>query len=250
MIPEDFPQTGLAFWRRGAAPIRRFQVIGERSSGTNLLKRTLGRNTPLKPTEHLGWKHGPPCPIAIPADFAVLLIVRRADSWARSMHAKPWHTRPHMQHLGFSQFIQAPWDTCLDHPRYFGDLMVDGAKGQPLQPDRDPLTGQVFDNLFALRQSKLVSMLSYIERDCTFGLVRLETLNAEPERVLAGCREAFDLPASHGAFKPVHKRLGSRFAPAVPDRPETPETLSGSDMAFLKSQIDAPLERALGYRYG
>ena len=58
MLPEDFSRTGLHVSRRNGPPPARFQVLGERSTGTNLVKRLVARNTGLHPTEALGWKHG------------------------------------------------------------------------------------------------------------------------------------------------------------------------------------------------
>ncbi len=249
MIPDHFAQTGNAVWRPYDRPITRFQVIGERSSGTNFAKRLLGRNTDLTPTEALGWKHGPPAALGIPADCAVILCVRRADNWARSMHAKPWHASPALQSLEFSDFIRARWDTRIDRPRYFGDALMKGMRGQPLQPDRDPDTGAPFENLFALRQSKMRSMLSYAARGCTFVLLRMEDMIAHPETTLATVQDALGLPASNTPFRPIEKRLGSKFKPAIALRPATPDRINETDMAFLRASVDAEVEAALGYDY-
>ena len=70
-IPDVFAATGLHFGAK-TEELKRFQVIGERSSGTNFIKRMLGRNTPLKATEDLGWKHGYPHMLAIPEDLLVV----------------------------------------------------------------------------------------------------------------------------------------------------------------------------------
>ena len=58
MISEQFADTGWQIALRG--PVGRYQVFGERSSGTNFVKRLVGRNTALIPTEELGWKHALP----------------------------------------------------------------------------------------------------------------------------------------------------------------------------------------------
>jgi len=47
----------------------------------------------------------------------------------------------------------------------------------------------------------------------------------------------------------VVKRLGSKFKPSVATRPETPDALSGDDLAYLRSRIDPDQETALGYAY-
>lgn len=246
-IPPEFAATGLHFAPTGVVP-RRFQVIGERSSGTNFVKRMLGRNTPLKGTEALGWKHGHVHALAIPADLIVVVAVRRAEDWVRSMFAKPWHATPAVQALGFSDFLRAPWDTLIDRPRYFDGLPWGDQVGQPLQLDRDPTTGLPYPHLMALRRGKLVSHLSLSNRGCAFCLVRMEEVTANPDRFILSFRAAFGLPPQDGAVKPVLKRLGARFAPAVTPRPAPPDTLSDADTTFIHDACDPALERLLGYR--
>ncbi|MHC9234006.1 hypothetical protein ACX9MO_00040 [Pseudooceanicola sp. 502str34] len=243
-LPDSFADSGV-FLRAGRLPPTRVQVMGERSSGTNFVKRLIGRNTPLSPTEELGWKHGAPAMIAIPADLLVVVAVRNAADWARSMHAKPWHASPALQALDFSAFLRAEWDTIADRPRYFEDL-PESAIGQPLQPDRDPLTGARHADLFALRRAKLTAHLSLLNRDCTLAILRMETATAEPEALLAQLRATYALPDA--PYRPVVKRLGAKFKPAIPDRPTTPEW-SGPDLAHLRARVDTGQEAMLGYSY-
>lgn len=225
----------------------RYQVLGERSSGTNFIKRLLGRNSQLQPTELLGWKHGFAQAMAIPADLAVICVVRNAVDWALSMHAKPWHTVPELQRLEFSDFIRAPWQTRIDRPRYFREAA--GLVGQPLMQDRDPLTGDVFENIFALRRAKLASLIGYLNRDCTCVILRMEEYQADPEARLNALLAALGQPPREGPFRPVNKRLGSKFKPAVDGRPETPSQMAPADLAYLRSQVDPQQEKRLGYRY-
>ncbi|MWD27351.1 hypothetical protein E0K89_007700 [Aquicoccus sp. SCR17] len=247
MTLSDFAATGLAVRRADGPPPARVQVIGERSSGTNFVKRLLGRNTALVPTEALGWKHGFCQALAIPAELAVVVVVRRADDWALSMHSRPWHATPALQRLPFADFLRAPWDSVIDRPRYFPGQ--EEALGQPLQQDRDPLTGEPFPDIFALRQAKLAAHLGFAERGGSVALLRLETVRNDPQAALERIAEGFGLPAPEGPFRPVVKRLGNRFRPAIEDRPETPDALSAADMAFLRSRVDTAQEAALGYRY-
>ncbi len=249
LIPPDFAETGFLAPRAPKTPITRFQVLGERSSGTNFVKRLLGRNSAMKPTEDLGWKHGFPHSVAIPPDLGVVLMVRRADSWALSMHKKPWHTIPAIQELEFQNFIRARWQTVVDRPRYFPGAEALGVVGQPLQHDRNPLTGQTFPNLFALRKAKLYGLLSYLRRPCTCVLLSTETAQMAPEATLDALLEAFDQPQRDGAFQPVQKRLGAKFLAAVDTRPQTPKAMGAHGIRFLRSQLDLRLEAALGYRY-
>ncbi len=249
MVPTEFAQTGFAARRSGSAEIRRFQVIGERSSGTNYAKRLLGRNTGLTPSEDLGWKHGFAQSMAIPPDLAVIVTVRRADAWALSMHAKPWHCTPGLQALAFSDFIRAPWHTIIDRPRYFGGASARPLVGQPLQQDRDPISGACFGNIFALRRAKLAHALGYLARECTAIVLRMEDMIADPDRMLGQICEGLGAARTAEVFRPVHKRLGSKFKPAIADRPLSPDHMDQVDIAFLKTQVDPAQESALGYSY-
>lgn len=227
----------------------RFQVIAERSSGSNFLKLVLAMNTPLIYSDVLGWKHGQLERPMIPSDLVVAVVVRDADAWARSMFAKPWHTSPAMQRLGFSEFLRARWETVIDRRRYFVDYAPDLEVGQPLQFDRDPMTGNCYDNLFALRRGKLRAHLTYLNRGCNVCLVRNEAVVADPEGFVHRFRAAFGLPPMDTTFRPVLKRLGSRFVPSVDSNRVPPETLSEADLAFLREQSDLALENRLGYEY-
>ncbi|MEP4198239.1 MAG: hypothetical protein ABJL99_21660 [Aliishimia sp.] len=249
MLDPDFISTGFASTIQDTSKFTRFQVVGERSSGTNYVKRLLGRNTALRPTEDLGWKHGFAHALAIPADLVVIGVVRRADDWARSMHSKPWHCTPKLQSLAFSQFIEAEWDTIIDRPRYFAGAKEAGLLGQPLMHDRHPLTGEKFANLFELRASKLTGLLSYFSRDCSFILLRLEDVIADPEAMLGKILGCLEGATQRSDFRPVIKRLGSKFKPSVEQRFATPDGMSNADMRVLLKSVNTDQEDALGYAY-
>ena len=244
-IPADFAKTGLVVLRpAGAPPVTRYQVLGERSSGTNLVKRLLGRNSDLAPSEELGWKHGFVQCLAVPPDLAVICAVRAPEAWALSMFAKPWHTPPRMQQLAFSDFIRAEWDTVIDRPRYFGGAQA--IAGQPLLQDRDPVSGARFANLFALRRAKLAHLLGWLNRGATVALLRAEAAQEDPRALTEALLRGLGQPPRE-TFRPVVKRLGSKFAPAVADRPASPSEISAADRAFMWSQLDPGAEAALGY---
>ncbi len=245
MLDAQFRETGYWAQTPDLAKVTRFQVLGERSSGTNFVKRLLGRNSALTPTEALGWKHAFPHARAIPSDLLVIGVVRRADDWLLSMHAKPWHCTAQMQSLAFSDFIRAPWQTIVDRPRYFDGAREAGDVGQPLMHDRHPLTGEAFANLLALRSAKLGGLLSYTARECNFVMLRLEDVTADPHGFLDRLAPA----GWTGTLRPVVKRLGAKFKPAVAERPKTPDAMPDKDRDWLCAQIDAAQEAQLGYVY-
>lgn len=247
MLPDSFAETG--FFATRATPRRpaRFQVMGERSSGTNFVKRLVGRNTDLTHSDELGWKHGFCQMLAIPSDLAVICVVRHPERWALSMHAKPWHTTADMQQLDFSGFIRADWRTIYDRPRYLGRLSRPHV-GQPLQQDRDPVTGAAFANLFALRRAKLAHLTSFAARDCTCVLLRLEEAQADPKATLDRIRHVLGLPEREAGFRPVAKPQGWRFRSAVGPRPAPPAEMCADDRTFMWSELDPAQEAVLGYR--
>jgi hypothetical protein len=244
----DLATRGWAIRHRSATP-KQFQVIGERSSGTNFIKRLLAGNTNLRQSGVLGWKHRLPITLAIPADLTVVCSFRAADAWALSMHAKPWHCSPEMQKLTFSDFIRARWDTRIDRPRYFPWADSPEYRGQPLQADRHPMTGEMYKDLFELRTVKMAVLLSFANRHASCVFARMEAVQAAPEAFLADIRGELALPDSEGPFKPVTKRLGARFKPSVRNRPGTPDEMPETDRIWMRERLDLSVETALGYSY-
>ncbi|UWQ89871.1 hypothetical protein K3727_13775 [Rhodobacteraceae bacterium M382] len=247
-LPTDFAETGIAIHLKPATTLTRFQVIGERASGTNLTNRLLGRNSPMKSSDVLGWKHGFPHAMAIPDDLVVVGLVRDATSWVRSLHAKPWHSTPDIQRLTFSEFLRTPWHSEIDREDYFKNSGPLGVVGQTLQHDRHPLTGRPFETVFDMRTAKLQALLSYFERNCNFILIRAEVVQADPMAATHALLDALSF-ARPDMFRGVHRRVGSKFKSRVGPRPPTPEILSQPDLEFLRARLDCALERRLGYDY-
>ena len=145
--------------------------------------------------------------------------------------------------------MRGPCKTVIDRPRYFEGMTHGSEAGRILQLDRDVLTGMPYPNLFALRQGKLFSHLSFSNRGCAVCLVRMEFATKEPNAFVEQMLSAFSLPPLAAPLKPVHKRLGSRFVPSVEARPELPEGWAETDLAFLKKNVNTDLEALLGYSH-
>ncbi len=212
------------------------------------MQRLVKRNLGLEQSNALGWKHGFVQAVAVPADLLVIVMVRNALDWTRSMHAKPWHTTPDMQRLAFSDFIRAPWDSIVDRPDYFGLPKGDVALGTPLQQDRDPMTGQRFSNLVAMRRAKIASELGLLERGLNVAVIRCEDATKTPEQTIRKLADTFDL-VGPDSFKGITRRLGSRFRPSIPERPATPPVIPPQDREFIVKWTDREQESRLEYRY-
>ncbi|EAQ01620.1 hypothetical protein OB2597_04248 [Pseudooceanicola batsensis HTCC2597] len=251
MLPDSFAETGRHALRVRAVPPAMYQVIGERGSGTNILRKLIDSNIDIFRTEALGWKHGFPRMLAVPDNLLTVVCIRDARDWALSMHKRPWHAHPLMQHLSFSDFIRATWRARVDRISDFETIHPElDAVGAELQFDRHPLTGRPFSNLFALRRAKLESHLSMLERGGDVAIMRMEAVLADPEAALNWLADRFELKRQ-GKLKEVRARLGNRFNPSTgpTPRPETPGAMSDRDLEFLRAQLDDALEARLGYVY-
>lgn len=252
MLPSDFAETGRHALRRQDTPPAMFQVIGERGSGTNILRKMIEKNVDLFRTEALGWKHGFPRMLAVPRNLLTIVCIRDGRAWALSMHKRPWHGHPSLQLLEFSDFIRATWRGKVDRIADFETIHPElAAEGEELQFDRHPLTGRPFGNLFALRRAKLEGHLSMLVRGGDVAVIRMESFLADPEGTLDWLCAAYGLTRKHADLKTVKARLGNRFNTSVDGytRPDTPDALSPRDMGFLRAQLDLTLESQLGYTY-
>ncbi|WP_050931250.1 hypothetical protein [Aestuariivita boseongensis] len=249
-ISADMQTQGYHFRLCGDGPPDMYQVLGERASGTNLIRKIIQRNARIFRTEGLGWKHGFPTMVAIPRDLLVVCAFRNAEDWAISMYKRPWHAHPNMQALGFSDFLRAPWLSIVDRPADFEMIHHEmKVEGMDLQFDRHPLTGERFGNLFALRRAKMEALLGMLNRDCHIALVKLEPFLADPEAFMTDFRAFYGLDPKREDFRMPSRRMGNNFNPSVENRDPAPERLSEDDRAFMLSQLNMPLETALGYSY-
>lgn len=247
----DMAQTGVHFALQPYTAFRWFQVMGERASGTNLIRKIIGLNARLLRTEGLGWKHGFPAMACIPSTVVVVVAVRHAEAWALSMHKRPWHLAAPAQAAGFSDFIRQPWEGVVDRLGDFETLHPElrhAATGRPLQFDRHPITGRAFDNLFALRRAKLAALMGLVERGASVVLVQMETVVQEPEAFMQVFRQATKTSPKRDDFRRPKRKLGHNFSRQVL-APDTPKAMSAADRAFMKAELDLDLEGALGYRY-
>ncbi|MEO1679267.1 MAG: hypothetical protein AAFU80_14035 [Pseudomonadota bacterium] len=241
------PPSHMRIVRCGTVRPTQFLVLGERSSGTNLLTATIRRTFKLSPYRGGIWKHGFPAFPALPEDCLIIGVTRRADAWARSMFARPWHATGRLRRLGFSEFLRARWDTVVDN-RFMHKAYVDTPlMRQALQFDRHPITGQPFANLFRLRTAKLQGLVGLQNREINVAIAPLETILADPAHYLTSLAGAFDLPFPADPRLP-DKRMGGADSWAR-RKVEAPAKLSAEDHAFMIGELDLELEAALGYTY-
>jgi len=241
-------RIGWHIHRQAEAPPTQFQVLGERASGTNLVRKLVEKAWRIDHTDALGWKHAVPHMVAIPPAMLVIVVQRNALSWARSLYSRPWHSSVAMQRLSFPEFIRAEWQGVVDRPSQFAALSPElQAKGAILQYDRHPITGMPFETIFAMRNLKAQTWLGLENRGCNLVFVRLEEVQRDAEPFVMALGAAFGLAPTERGYRPVTRRLGNRYRPTVQNRPAPPAEWSAEDRAFALSQLDPALEAAWGY---
>ncbi|WP_299414566.1 hypothetical protein [uncultured Sulfitobacter sp.] len=247
-LAADMAQTGWHFHKAADGPFDRFQVLGERGCGTNIIRKTVQDALVIRRTEALGWKHGVPSMIAIPPSFLVICALRGPRAWTTSLYRRPWHAAPHIQALDFSTFIRTPWHARVDREDHFeGTPPHLHPMGEELQWDRHPITGARYDTVFAMRNLKHRALLSMPERGASVVYVSLDAFNADPQAFLRDLADTFGLAHSEEGYNPVKRRMGNRWTPEIPDRPPAPRPWPPADIAWMNSQLDPQIETALGF---
>jgi hypothetical protein len=247
-LAADMAQTGWHIHKSSDAPVDRFQVLGERGCGTNIIRKTVQDTLVIRRTEALGWKHGVPSMIAIPPSFLTICAVRGPRAWTSSLYQRPWHGDAEIQSLDFPTFIRTPWHSRVDDADHFQGVPPHlHPLGEELQWDRHPITGQRFDTIFAMRNLKHRALMALPARGASVVYVSLDAFNAAPEVFLNDLAEAFDLDVQETGYNPVKRRMGHRFAPAIADRIPAPKSWTDDDITWMNSQLDGEIETVLGF---
>ena len=225
----------IRFYDNSDAPTDRFQVLGDRNSGTNFLHHLIVRNLPeLQVSTEYHWKHGfVDRRIAAAPGLLTIVIYRHPVRWLHAVHRQPWDVSPAMRDLPFGDFIRAEWRAAWMH----------GGREELVQGDMQPHTTTPFPNVLLMRNAKI----EWLEKLATLpgrtAFVRYEDLNRDP----LGCLRA--LAAGAGLARvsrlwPVASYKGTRPRKYVPRRqPNTPP----QDLAFIAKTLNTAQEACLGY---
>jgi hypothetical protein len=244
----DMAQTGWHFHKASDGPFDRFQVLGERGCGTNIIRKTVQDALTIRRTEALGWKHAVPAMIALPPGFLTICAVRAPHKWAHSLYKRPWHATAEVQSRGFADFLRAPWESYVDKLGHFDGIAPRlHPEGHELQWDRHPITGARYENIFAMRNLKHRALLSLPARGGSVVYVSLDAFNAAPQAFLADLCAHFGLGFTAQGYAPVERRMGNRWTAEVPDRAPAPDVWTAEDISWMNSQLDPQIEAALGF---
>lgn len=278
-------QDGYEFHRlEPATTVARFQVLGQRCSGTNFLSALIERNTALSPSEHLGWTHGFPSSLFIPSDMLVVIVFRDPFDWIGSLFLRPWHFESSYLQKSFAQFVRSPVITQMDASMFnhypanaiglhglarglkslvrnqvwpkiqrrlgvsypgLSSHLPEMAEHRALQLDLHPITGEAFPNPMQMRRCKNSAYLGFRERGCNLALVQYEYADRAPEELLAKLSDFFGT-VRNMPYLPVTERLG-QITDENARRERHELDCKDKDCAFIRANLDLAQEASLGY---
>jgi len=213
-----------------------FQVLGERSSGTNFVARLLEANlAPAVPElRPYGWPHGfIDRRVAAMPGLLTVVVYRHPLRWLPSVHRRPLDLAAENAGLSFGAFIRAPWRGAFVKP--WGEEVSTA--------DLEPKTGRTFENPMRLRSAKIRYLEEMAAMPGQVAFVRFEDANRDPRATIDALAGGFAL--SPGPFRPVDTFKGKFNRRYVP-RPLP--AVSAEDRAFIRGELDLPLEAQIGYR--
>ena len=240
--------------------ITRFQICGERCSGTSFVHHLLQDNFPLvKPTSDYGWKHylwwfkdeaptdskkakqklkilrylPQAATLADSDDCLFVVIIRDPYDWLRSFFCKPHEVHASLKSKGLLHFVSSEWRSA-DKPRKV-------TRFKQIE-NLNPWTKKPFKNVLELRKHKNQNYLKLSSLVKNFVFVRYEDVRDAPEEFVCFLKENYGMKCSQ-EFIPItkHKGINKAFVPKSYS-PFTEEELS-----FINKNLDWANEKSLGY---
>lgn len=237
--------------------MRYIQIYGERNSGTNYLHFLLENNIKnVKVGYKYGWKHGFAKIEDIKADLKpedlVICLFKDPYSWIVSMHGKPHHA-PQMLGKSFSDFIRAEW-ACYQGDNYdTRDLEKNPLlAAEEMMYERDPETGDRFENIIKLRSGKIKRLLelkNHVPNNVAY--LKYEEFLQRPRINVCDVAGVYKMRLN-GPVKLSKGYFGKNPSKSW-DRQnyylnkEYLKAYSAEDLSYVNNQLDWEQERQLGY---
>ncbi len=230
-----------------ARGIDRFQMFGERRSGTNFVRELVQTNFNVQTTWRFGWKHGIPHFPVLPKRCLFVVVVRDPFDWAVSLFNGAYEAHPVVKNRDFDAFLREEWVGQFRPAKspwhkvgYDFDPSV--GRGEELQLDRHPIEGRRFKSIFEMRSVKYRSFLGLLERDVNVAIIRFEDALNKPQAVCKKISNTFGLKLR--GFSPVVGHVGPKGLRKGLNRVSE---LTDHQRAYIFAQLDNDLEHRFGY---
>ncbi|MDH5324846.1 MAG: sulfotransferase domain-containing protein [Gammaproteobacteria bacterium] len=225
--------------------IQSIQIYGERCSGTNYLEHLLQKNYPTTPVQwDFGWKHFFTDKDLTNSDHCLFIVIYRGPfDWLRSLHRQPWHTTPALRQANFSAFIRAQWHCIWDE--HWENLPSNAVYGSEMMFERDPKTGERFDNVIQMRTAKIHYWQALQETVKNIVYVRYEDLKDNPKAILNKIAHQFGIKTTWFFHNEFGYKGEKGFRMLYRPRVYTP--ITPKDVNYIEQELDWSLENSIGY---
>lgn len=203
----------------------RFQIFGERCSGTNYLEALLKHNFGDECiTWDYGWKHWyVDYNFVETVDTVFIVIIRNFLDWVRSFYRQPHH---------------------LVHPHdSLTDFMLDEVESR----DANGLVDVVEPNIFRLRAGKIRNFLGIVEHVQNFEYIRYEDLIREPKDWVRMISGKYGIPIIDDEIVETvssYKGLGKRTY-----EPLQYDDFTNDEFDIIRYHLDRDAESLAAYTY-
>jgi hypothetical protein len=242
----------------------KYQLFGERCSGTNYVVTALSVNFPnLEQCFDYGFKHWlQPAFLggdSFPTDLLFVIVVRGPIDWLRSMHLQPWHVDPQLRALSFSRFIRSEWRCVWDEQA--GVTPADSRWMKEMDFERNPLNGGMrFKNILELRSVKYRLWREKLTRHPMVVIINFEAFLADPLSVfqqVAGYASlpvplAFNMPSGYKGGVSWKRNLLLKMTKGLfgSYRSKAKTQISPQDLDFIEQNLNKEQEERYGYDVG
>jgi len=171
-------------------------------------------------------------------DCLFIVIFRNPYDWVKSQYHNPWHNSEEMKKLPFDQFIRSPW--MLDQEN------IEMKKLQSFNPlvDLDPETRSPFDNVLKLRTEKLRNMISIGNKVENIYFVKYEDVSENPNNFIQTIQKNYTITRSKNTDL-INYYKGDKKQGVY--NKKTYFEINQEDLNFINSELDAELEKKIGY---
>jgi len=226
--------------------ISRVCVIGERLSGTCFINALFSSNTDVKCVSY-GNKHFFQDIDKIHKEYTkgtlFVFVTRDVMEWLQSFSRSPFHAPLNVRKSNdFSKFIRLEWKCIYDET--YGTPRTHSDYGKEMMHERDPYTGERFENAIKMRTSKIDHCMALSKVVENFVHVRYEDARDDPEGFMRKICMDFELMCTP-VFVPVTTPRGQGGSKAY-IRYEY-ENISEDDVEYIISNIDKDTEKSIGY---
>ena len=205
---------------------KNFTILGERSSGTEILKQFILDNFDIPYTQDFGSTHFfgfYDYKYIFTEETLFLCIVRDPVDWINAFYHNPQYIP--IQNQSLDNFLEKPFYSIWPN-EIKNEIKRESTIESIISEDRNIITHQPYENIFELRKVKTEYLTKTLPKLVKHHeLIRYEDLLENPKLILENMQQTYGF-----AVKP--------FTPPKQVQPNTPTPFSDETIQYIKSKLD------------